>query len=134
MRRPVPLFLAFAALAVAGSSHAQARPAAPPPTGGPGEIRGKLADSLTRRPIGSGSITIRRTRDTSFAGGGLVRDDGSFKVDGLNPGAYQVRIRTIGFAPLVRTATITPDKPLVDLGTLMLSTVAAKLDTQRVTA
>src|SRR5256885_1923073 len=130
MSRLASLVLAVTLLAQAASSQGPVR--APQP--GPGEIRGSLVDSMSHRPVGAGSITVRRARDTAFAGGALVREDGTFKVDGLEPGAYQVRVRSIGFAQLVRPATVTVEKPTVDLGAIALSTVAAKLETQNVTA
>jgi outer membrane receptor protein involved in Fe transport len=78
---------------------------------------------------------VRRAADTSFAGGALPRADGSFQVDGLAPGRYTVRVRALGFAPLVRSdVTITAEHPLADLGTLTLSTVATKLEGHVVTA
>jgi ferric enterobactin receptor len=101
---------------------------------GPGEIRGKLVDSISGRAVGAGSITVRRASDSAFASGALIREDGAFKVEGLAPGKYVVRIRSLGFAQLTRSVTITADKPIADLGAVGLSTVAAKLEAQRVTA
>ena len=76
--------------------------------------------------MSAGSITVRRAADTSFAGGALLKPDGSFVVDGLAPGRYSVRFRAIGFAPLVRAnVTITPAALVVDLGTLSVSVATA---------
>src|SRR5439155_5996643 len=101
---------------------------------GPGEIRGKLVDSISGRAVGAGSITVRRASDSSFASGALIREDGTFKVEGLVPGTYVVRIRSLGFAQLARSVTITADKPVADLCAIGLHTIAAKLEEQRVTA
>jgi ferric enterobactin receptor len=128
--------VAFLAFLIAAPLFAQNPPAAPPraaPTG-PGVVRGKLVDSVSGRALGGGSITVRRAADTSFAGGTLVRDDGSFIVEGLLPGSYTVRARTIGFVQVIRPVAITPEKPLADLGTIRLKQVTAVLDTQRVVA
>src|SRR5207237_79844 len=112
---------------------AQGPPRAMP--AGPGEIRGKLVDSVSGRAVAAGSITVRRASDSSFASGALIRDDGTFKVEGLAPGTYVVRIRSLGFAQLSRpNVVITADKPTADLGTIALMTVAAKLETKNVTA
>jgi ferric enterobactin receptor len=100
----------------------------------PGIIRGKLVDSLSQRPVTSGSITIRRLPDSAFATGALPGPDGSFTALGLMPGRYVVRVRAIGFGQLTRPVTITPDKFEVQLGTLAMSTVVVKLDEQKVTA
>jgi outer membrane receptor protein involved in Fe transport len=99
------------------------------PAAGPGEIRGKLTDSASGRAITSGSVAVRRAGDSLFVSGALPKEDGSFRVDGLRPGRYSVRVRAIGFAPLVRNdVAITPDHPAVDLGALGLHAVAAKLE------
>ncbi|HEY2067494.1 MAG TPA: TonB-dependent receptor [Gemmatimonadaceae bacterium] len=108
------------------AAHAQA---------GVGEIRGRLTDSASAEAVTSGSITARRASDSAFAGGALPKADGSFIVDGLAAGRYTVRVRALGFAPLVRAnVVISAEKPVVDLGALTLSRVAAKLEGQVVTA
>src|SRR5215471_1884336 len=105
------------------------------PAGGSGEIRGKLIDSASGRAVTSGSIAVRRAGDSLFVGGALPKDDGSFRVDGLRPGRYSVRVRAIGFAPLVRNdIAITSDHPSVDLGAVGLHAVAAKLEATQTVA
>ncbi len=135
------LTLAFAASTtlvscIVFAAGAQA-PTAPNRTGAtfPGEIRGRLVDSASHQPIGSGSVTVRRAGDSSFAGGTLPKPDGTFRVDGLAPGRYSVRVRVLGFAQLAKTdIVITMANPAVDIGTLPLLAVAAKLAGQDVTA
>src|SRR5690349_13137094 len=92
-------------LVVAGTSAARAQQPATRPAGptAPGEVLGRLVESGSGRAINSGSVTVRRAADTSFAGGALPRADGSFRVDGLAPGRYVLRVRALGFAPLVRS-------------------------------
>lgn len=93
---------------------------------GPGEIRGRVTEIGTGRGITSGSVTVRTARDSAFAGGALPRADGSFVVDGLRPGRYTVRVRALGFAPVVRAAEITLAEPVVDVGAIVVSPVAAQ--------
>src|SRR5687768_6385969 len=93
-------------------------PAAPGPRTAPtGEIRGKVVDP-TGQPVSNASITVRTGKDTSFAGGTLPRPDGSFVVDGLMPGAYAVRIRAIGHAPIIRGDIAVTPQSAADLGTV----------------
>jgi len=104
-----------------------------PTSSGIGEINGTLIDSASARPIPSGSITVRR--DTVFAGGALPKADGTFQVDGLPPGTYNLRIRALGYAQFIKTGiVISADKPVIALGKLMLHTVATKLAGQEVVA
>jgi outer membrane receptor protein involved in Fe transport len=100
-----------------------------------GEIRGRLTDSVAGHAVASGSIAVRRVGDSVFAGGALPKEDGSFRVDGLRPGRYTVRVRAIGFAPVIRNdISITLDNPIVDLGVIGLKAVAAKLDATQTVA
>jgi len=65
----------------------------------------------------------------------LARPDGSFRVEGLRPGRYTVRVRALGHAPLLRTGVaVAPDAPRVDLGRLTLDPVAATLSAVQVEA
>src|SRR5687768_10166652 len=127
---------ALCVLLCTAALNAQDAPSAPPRApSGVGEIRGRLVETGTGRAVAGGSVTVRRSTDTSFAGGALPRSDGSFRVDGLTPGQYTVRIRALGFAPLMRgDVTITARSPFVDLGALALSPVATQLEGQVVTA
>jgi outer membrane receptor protein involved in Fe transport len=105
------------------------------PVAGPGEIRGRLVDSATQHAVATGSVAIRRVGDSAFVSGALPKEDGSFKVDGLRPGRYTLRVRAIGFAPIVRNdISITAEHPVVDLGTLGLNVVATKLDAAQTVA
>jgi len=108
---------------------------APPVATGVGEIRGRLTDSTSGQAVVSGSVTIRRQSDTSFVGGTLPKPDGTFRVDGLPPGRYTLRFRSLGFAPIARKdLVISADKPVVDVGTLQITVVATKLAGQEITA
>src|SRR4051794_13065830 len=81
---------------------------------GQGEIRGKLVDSASSRALNSGSVSVRR--DTTVVAGVQVKDDGTFRVDGLAAGTYNIRIRAIGFAQVVRGGiVVSAEKPVVDL-------------------
>ncbi|MDQ6633703.1 MAG: TonB-dependent receptor, partial [Gemmatimonadota bacterium] len=129
-----------AIILVCGARHAVAQAAAATPPRAPngaGEIRGTLVEAGSARAVAAGSITVRRAggADTSFAGGALPRADGTFKVDGLTPGRYTLRVRALGYAPLVRGGiVVSPEQAVVELGALTLSQVAAQLEGQLVVA
>jgi ferric enterobactin receptor len=132
------VLLTVSALTLLSASHvnAQGTPAGAPSVATPiGEIQGRLADSTSGQAVTIGSITIRRQRDTSFVSGTLPKSDGTFRVDGLAPGQYTLRFRAVGFSPVTRSdLVITADRPVVNVGTLKLSTVAVKLAGQEITA
>src|SRR5258705_13579223 len=106
-------------LIVLGGTHrviAQAAGAARPVAAGIGEIRGRLADSASGRAVTGGSVTMRRAGDLTFASGALPKEDGSFRVDGLAPGRYTLRVRAIGFPPVVcNDIIVSKKKPILDV-------------------
>jgi hypothetical protein len=63
-----------------------------------GEIRGRIVAIGTGQAVTTGSISVRRTTDTSFVVGALADSDGSFHVVGIEPGRYAIRVRALGFA------------------------------------
>jgi outer membrane receptor protein involved in Fe transport len=81
-------------------------------------------------------VTVRAAgRDTALVAGALTRADGSFRIEGLRPGRYTVRVRALGFAPLVRSdVAVTPADPRVDLGRMAMTAVAAQLSSVEVQA
>ncbi|MEO7455022.1 MAG: TonB-dependent receptor [Gemmatimonadaceae bacterium] len=132
-KRALPALLLLLGLRL--QAQVAAPPSARPVAAGIGEIVGKLVDSASGRPVASGSITVRRAGDSTFANGALPRPDGTFRVDGLVPGRYTLRVRALGFGPVLRNdIVIAPAKPLVDVGAINLHTVAAKLEGQQVLA
>lgn len=105
------------------------------PVAAVGEVVGRLVDSASGRPVTTGSVAVRRATDSAFASGALPKDDGSFRVDGLTPGRYTLRVRVIGFAPVLRNnIVVTAEKPTVDVGVIALNIVATKLAAEHVVA
>ena len=94
------LFAVFAlVLAAAGSvqaqNPAQAKPAGPPPSG-TGEILGTVVDTADKAPVARASITVRTKADSALVTGGYTSNDGTFRIQGLRPGAYYLRAVSIG--------------------------------------
>ncbi|HEY6829936.1 MAG TPA: TonB-dependent receptor, partial [Gemmatimonadaceae bacterium] len=105
------------------------------PVAAVGEVVGRLVDSASGRPVTTGSVAVRRATDSAFASGALPKEDGSFRVDGLTPGRYTLRVRVIGFAPVLRNnIVVTAEKPTVDVGVIALNIVATKLAAEHVVA
>lgn len=86
-----------------------------------GVIRGTVVDSATARPLRNVGVAVRSERDSALVAGALTAEDGSFRIEGLRPGRYRVRISIVGFEPRVLgPVTLLPAEPVRDLGTVRL--------------
>src|SRR5687768_4223679 len=113
MRRPILTLIAL--ITLLASAPAQPHPPPPRPTGpppvGPGEVRGTVLAGGDNAPVAGATITVRSQRDSSRVAGAVAKDDGTFRVQGLRPGTYYLRITQLGYAP--RTTpdfSVTPEK------------------------
>jgi hypothetical protein len=112
----------------------------PPQPGGPaqapaaaGELRGKVIDMKSEAPIARASLAVRPKGGTALIAGAIASGDGTFRIQGLRPGTYSLRVTFIGFAPSLQEFTITPDAPVKNIGVLKLAQVAVSLSAMAVT-
>ena len=137
MTRSIAALVGLLTLMAAAPVQAQqppARPAGPPPVG-PGEVRGVVLAEGDNAPVAGATITVRAKRDSSLVAGAIAKDDGSFRVQGLRPGTYYLRITQLGFSP--RTTpdfSVTPEKPATTIEGIRLPRVAVELSTVEVAA
>ncbi|MBA3889236.1 MAG: TonB-dependent receptor [Gemmatimonadaceae bacterium] len=127
---------AVVALAIsisAAASHAQGAPGPQPPAVAPGEIRGMIVDEAGI-PVGRASIAVRSALDSAIIAGGFAAADGSFRIQGLRPGAYLVRVTLLGIRPVTRPVTIDASAPRAVLGTIEVSRIAVALQGVEVAA
>jgi outer membrane receptor protein involved in Fe transport len=101
---------------------------------GPGQLAGTVIGAATQQALGGAAVTVRAAGDSSLVAGALAKPDGSFRIEGLRPGRYTVRLRVLGYAPLVRTATVTAQSPVVQLGRIPLEPVATQLSSVQIEA
>src|ERR1051325_1401079 len=102
---------------------AQASPSAPPPAF---ELRGRISDT-SNAPLSGASVSLRlKTSPVTIAGAGVGRD-GAFRLTGLRPGTFSIRVTAIGYSPVIQDITISPDAPVRDLGTAKLAPQAVVL-------
>src|SRR5215218_8890129 len=127
------LSAALGLLLAAGSLSAQGPgpggpggPGGPPPAG-PGEVKGTIVDQKSSAPVARASVTVRNKATSALVTGAIAGANGAFRVQGLRPGAYSLRITFLGFAPKLQDVAITPAAPVVDLGTVQLTRVAVAL-------
>ncbi len=65
-----------------------------------GRIVGTVTDSATGQPVGSADVVVVRTTHRARS-----RDDGTYAIDGVTPGAYVVEARRLGYG-LQRRASV----------------------------
>jgi ferric enterobactin receptor len=94
----------------------------------PGRIVG-LVKSVEGEPLARAGITLRAAADSALVSGALTDDNGRFRVDGLMPGRYLLRVSTAGYKPRnSEVIELTMAAPQVDLGTIELEISAVALD------
>ena len=137
MRRTLNAVLGFLVFATAGIAAAQA-PAGPggpqqPPTGG--EVGGTVTDNTSSAPVPRATIAVRTKANASLVGGAVARDDGTFRIQGLRPGTYYLRVTALGYGPLSTAEfSVSPAAMTSDLGTIKLEKVAVALSDVEVKA
>lgn len=94
-----------------------------------GRIYGKLLDAQSRKPVEYATVTVLAARKDSILGGSLVQSNGDFSVDKLPFGQHRVRFSFIGYKPIEKQVTISPQKFELDLGNLRMEIDAAQLAT-----
>ncbi|MDQ6717738.1 MAG: TonB-dependent receptor [Gemmatimonadota bacterium] len=136
MKRYTVFALTIASLLGAITLSAQGPGGAPsnqPLPVGIGEVSGKVVVTGTTTPIPHASVAVRARGTNVLATGAIVDDNGSFRLQGLRPGTYYIRVTSIGFTPKNFDFTITAAAPTVALGALSLPQVAVELQTVAVT-
>jgi outer membrane receptor protein involved in Fe transport len=109
-------------------------PGATPARAG-GRITGVVQAAGTNQPIPGASVAVRSAADAALVGGGFAAADGGFRIDGLPIGRYVVRIRVMGFAPVVKNdVEVTAAVAAVELGRIELTPLVAVLSDVAVTA
>ena len=115
------------ALLVASTLTAQAPGRGAPPPSGNGEVKGTILDAKSGEPIPRASVAVRTKPAGALAAGAIAATNGTFRVVGLRPGTYSLRITYLGFGLKVQDVDITAAAPLVDVGTVRLEHVAVAL-------
>ncbi len=124
----------------AGSIHAQT-PTPAGPTAGPqqppaasGEVQGTIVADDNGAPVPRPAVAVRSKADSSMVTGTMGGEDGSFRVQGLRPGTYFLRVSGIGFTPRnTEEFTIAPTSPRAAVGSIKLARFAVSLQSVEVT-
>jgi outer membrane receptor protein involved in Fe transport len=132
MRRTlnVVLGLLFLAAAAPVSAQGPSGPGGPQqgPPSAPGEVRGTVIDGQTNQPLARASIAVRTKGSSALVAGAVSRDDGSFRIQGLRPGNYYLRVTSLGYGPVTSAEfAVTPASLAATAGTIKLEKVAVAL-------
>lgn len=93
-----------------------------------GEIRGRVVEAASQNPIGVATVSVTVPGAATPAASVSSGDDGAFRVAGLRPGRYRVRIRAMGYTPLLLPPVeILASSPRVDVGTVTLTAAPVEL-------
>jgi ferric enterobactin receptor len=122
------LAVAGAPLALQAQVPGQAPPAGARPQAAAGLISGTVLDAATGRPLPSASVGVWSAADSTLVTGAVAGADGAFRVEGLRPGRYFLKVGALGYTPAAHTVEITPQAPQADLGQLRLAASAVALE------
>jgi outer membrane receptor protein involved in Fe transport len=113
---------------------AQQRPSPQPPASGPGEIRGTVLDAESGAPVARASVAVRSAADSALVAGAIARPDGTFRIEGLRPGSYHLKVSMMGYGAHNTRVAVDPASPRVNAGSVRLARSAVALETLEVTA
>jgi len=100
-----------------------------------GKISGTLIDSVSKQPLSYASVALFRSTGKSPINGVLTDDKGNFKIDGIHPGEYKIRITYVGYPDkVVGGITTTDSKPDKNMGQIFVASGARSLNEVSVTA
>jgi len=139
MKRILFALLALVLNLAAVSLPAQ-NPAGPPPGAQQappaiGEVRGSIVSAdTTGAAVPRPAIAVRNKSDGKLVTGTYGADDGTFKIQGLRPGTYYLRVSGVGFTPLnTPEFTIDPASPVANVGSIKLARITVTLQSVQVT-
>ncbi len=109
-------------------------PAGARPQAAAGSIRGTVLDAASGQPVPSASVGVWSAADSSLVTGAVAGQDGAFRVEGLRPGQYFLKVGALGYATATPTVSLTPQALQGDLGQIRLEASALALEGLEVTA
>lgn len=110
---------------------AASRPPVPP--SGAAEIRGTVVDAETNAAIVAATVTVRTKTDSALVTGAIASDAGAFRIQGLRPGTYYLRVTSIGYNPRTTTDFTIAEGSPSNVGAIKLTRFAVTLQSIEVT-
>ncbi|MBK7173454.1 MAG: TonB-dependent receptor [Bacteroidales bacterium] len=132
-KQNILLIVSIVLLILAGGYKTLAGEFTPDPKGG--IINGKIIDAATNKPMEYVNIAVYKANDSSMVTGTITSENGEFRIEKLPHGDYFVKISFLGFDKhQTEKVTITPNKPVADLGIINMSSSSSNLSEVSVVA
>ena len=100
---------------------------------GTGSISGKVVDSL-QQPLEGATILVRSATNNTAVKTALTENKGSFLLEKIKEGSYQLIISMSGFAKDSSNITLTAEKNTINTGTIKLVPLSKDLQGITITA
>ena len=126
----------LAAQTPGGTPPAGARPPGAPGAGQQqgGTVRGTVLNP-EGQPVASAQVAVWNAADNTLVTGAVTRPDGSFRIDGLRPGRYVLKVSSLGFSTTTTPeVSITPQALQADVGAVRMAAGVLQLEELTVTA
>ncbi|MEZ0484692.1 outer membrane beta-barrel protein [Fibrella aquatica] len=85
-----------------------------------GVIKGLVIDSTTQKALLEANISLLSAKDSSFVQVQSTGGEGDFTLTDIAPGTYRLLVSFVGYQTKTVRVTITPERPEVVLGTLLV--------------
>ncbi|MBK7029761.1 MAG: carboxypeptidase regulatory-like domain-containing protein [Bacteroidales bacterium] len=132
-KQNILLIVSIVLLILAGGYKTMAGEFTPDPKGG--IINGKIIDAATNKPMEYVNIAVYKANDSSMVTGTITSENGEFRIEKLPHGDYFVKISFLGFDKhQTEKVTISPNKPVADLGIINMSSSSSNLSEVSVVA
>jgi outer membrane receptor protein involved in Fe transport len=96
-------------------------------------LKGVIVDAQTKQPIEYASVALLDSGTTSVISGEVTGKNGTFKLDKVNPGKYELRIAFIGYVTKSVKGIDLPSSKSLDLGNIILEPGSKLLEQVSVT-
>ncbi|MFO7863536.1 MAG: TonB-dependent receptor [Salinivirgaceae bacterium] len=98
-------------------------------------IMGRVIDAQTENPVEYANVALFSSSDSTLVNGTVSNEKGFFKIDNVENGTYNMRIKFIGYqSHRLNKITISDDNPVIRLKALKLTPADVALDEVNITA
>ncbi|MGI4020531.1 MAG: outer membrane beta-barrel protein [Janthinobacterium lividum] len=99
-------------------------------------VKGMVTDSITNKPLGYVTLTLKDSVTKRLTKSGLTKDNGIFQFNGLPVKSYQLSVASVGYRSksIVIPASAWNNVQAADLGTIELSATTSELKGISITA